>query len=241
MLSACAGGPGGGGAYKASHSSAEMAGGDGERPGLGTGWGERRHSEVREVAFHRCDGEPTAAVAIHYDDADGIAAMLDVDLRAGARPNTLAAGALSVAIVDERGRALPGLPIGDRNYIVGEHGARYEIVIENGSDQRYEIVASVDGLDVVDGQPASWAKRGYVIAPHTAIRIDGWRTSLTDVAAFRFGSVADSYAARTDTDRNVGVIGVAFFCERGATQPGPFARDPDEPHRRHAAEPFPAN
>ena len=34
------------------------------------------------------------------------------------------------------------------------------------------------------------------------------------MATFRFSSVRDSYAAREGSDRNVGVIGVAFFAER---------------------------
>ena len=40
--------------------------------------------------------------------------------------------------------------------------------------------------------------------------IDGFRTSDADVAAFRFGRVADSYAAQTSGDRDVGVVGLAF-------------------------------
>jgi hypothetical protein len=51
------------------------------------------------------------------------------------------------------------------------------------------------------------------------VTIDGWRTSLSEVAAFRFSSVRDSYAGRTGQDRNVGVIGVAFFRERPRPAP----------------------
>ena len=57
-------------------------------------------------------------------------------------------------------------------------------------------------------------KRGYVIAPYGEVTIDGFRTSLDQVATFRFSSVRDSYAGRKGQDRNVGVIGVAFFPER---------------------------
>ena len=96
--------------------------------------------------------------------------------------------------------------------------------------QRYEVVASVDGLDVVDGRTASLDKRGYVVAPGSTLVIDGFRTSLDEVAAFRFGRVDASYAARTGQPANVGVIGVAIFCEAsgvlqtttGSYQPDPF-------------------
>jgi hypothetical protein len=47
-----------------------------------------------------------------------------------------------------------------------------------------------------------------------SVDIDGWRLSRAEVAAFRFSSVADSYAARTGSAREVGVIGVAVFPER---------------------------
>ncbi len=56
--------------------------------------------------------------------------------------------------------------------------------------------------------------------------VEGFRTSLADVAAFRFSSVRDSYAARTGSARNVGVIGVAFFPERPAPPPPPHAWTP---------------
>ena len=55
-----------------------------------------------------------------------------------------------------------------------------------------------------------------------------------EMAAFRFGRVASSYAARTGGDANVGVIGLAIFAERGAVW------TPAELGRRDAADPFPA-
>ena len=64
--------------------------------------------------------------------------------------------------------------------------------------------------------------------------IDGFRTSDRSVAAFRFGKVADSYAAQTTGDRNVGVVGFAIFSERGAVW------TPGELQRRDTANPFPA-
>ena len=103
-------------------------------------------------------------------------------------------------------------------------------MIRNATDARFEIVASVDGLDVVDGQPADPDRRGYLVEPHGVLSIDGFRTSDEAVAAFRFGRVADSYAAQTGSDRNVGVIGLAIFAERGAVWTRGELRPPR--HRR---------
>ena len=88
------------------------------------------------------------------------------------------------------------------------------IGIENETDSRFEAVVSVDGLDVVDGELASFDKRGYVVEPFTSTVIDGWRTSQHSVAAFRFADLEESYAARSGQSRNVGVVGVAFFREQ---------------------------
>jgi hypothetical protein len=102
----------------------------------------------------------------------------------------------------------------------------------NHSGERLEAVVSVDGLDVIDGREASPDKRGYLIEPYGSLVIDGFRTSEAQVAAFRFGSVGDSYAARsTGSARNVGVIGVALFDERNELS--------SEAMRRDGADPFP--
>jgi hypothetical protein len=119
-----------------------------------------------------------------------------------------------VELVDEGVGPLPTFVHEGRRFVQGDSGQRYRIRIVNPTPARVEAVISVDGLDAVDGRPAAVTKRGYVIAAFDSVTIDGWRTSLDTVAAFRFASVRESYAARTGRDRNVGVIGVAFFRER---------------------------
>jgi hypothetical protein len=110
---------------------------------------------------------------------------------------------------------LPTFYASGRAYVLGAIGERYRIRITNPTARRVEAVVSVDGLDAIDGRTASFEdKRGYVIAPYGEVTIDGFRTSVDRVATFRFSSVRDSYAARKGQERNVGVIGVAFFPER---------------------------
>jgi len=152
------------------------------------------------------------------------------------RPIVRPAPAPRFEVVGESSAALPAFftPQGQR-FVLGQLGERYRIRIVNPTPARVEAIISVDGLDAVDGKPASLAKRGYVIPAFGDVTIDGWRTSLDTVAAFRFSSVRDSYASRTQSDRNVGVIGVAFFREnppppvvwrsapRSASSPAPSA------------------
>jgi hypothetical protein len=119
-----------------------------------------------------------------------------------------------VEAVDEAGASLPTYFQGGRAFVEGDIGSRYLLRIVNPTPRRVEAVISVDGLDAVDGRPASTAKRGYLVPAYGELTVDGWRSSLSAVAAFRFSSVRGSYAGRTGHDRNVGVIGVAFFRER---------------------------
>jgi hypothetical protein len=119
-----------------------------------------------------------------------------------------------VDVVDDGLQPLPTFSHEGRRFLLGTMGQRYRIHLVNPTAARVEAVISVDGLDVLDGKPANLAKRGYVLPAFADVTIDGWRTSMDTVAAFRFATVRDSYAARTSTDRNVGVIGVAFFRER---------------------------
>ena len=205
-----------------------------DRPGLGTSWGEAVSAPISFAPFVRSAGSPWAEVLLHYNDAQGAQAHAQY---LGTSPQPLEVyagdGSLSVALVDEAGRTLPGYAAGGRSLVIGEDGGRYRIVVRNGTTARFEVVASVDGLDVVDGKPADPNRRGYIVDPHGVLVIDGFRTSDDAVAAFRFGKVAESYAAQTSGDRNVGVVGLAIFSERGAV----WTRA--ELGRRDSADPFP--
>ncbi|MBI2892871.1 MAG: hypothetical protein HYY06_04915 [Deltaproteobacteria bacterium] len=209
------------------------------RPGLGTEFGEQRQSQIHYVSFERGSSAPFATVALHYNDSRGVSAMVAHDLGNGGAMSPVGVdprGEITISVVDEYDRPLPALSAGGRVYIVGEAGRRYSIAVRNNGPRRYEIVASVDGLDVMDGRDASFDKRGYIVAPHQSFTIEGFRTSESQVAAFRFGSVRDSYAARTGSARNVGVIGVALFSEIGVSY-----YDENEIHTRQSADPFPGH
>lgn len=210
-----------------------------ERPGLGTSWGESRQSDVTRVPFSRGDANnPFSTLAVYYNDAEGTKAMMSASgtTRPASGLFSVANGALSMGLRDENGSWLTAFTAGSKNYIVGEAGRRYTIVVRNATPFRIECVISVDGLDVIDGRDASFAKRGYLVEGNKEIEVDGFRQSANSVAAFRFGSVSGSYAEQKHGEsRNVGVIGLAVFNERG-TEPWNFNNDVN---RRHDANPFP--
>jgi hypothetical protein len=211
-----------------------------ERPGLGTEWGETRSSRISTVPFMRADpNTPFATASLFYNDEEGARGMANTAGFRRTQPgwSSQAGGVVSVGLRDERGGFLSGFVANGKNFIVGDAGRRYSIVVRNNTDSRVEVVLSVDGLDVLDGRAANFTKRGYVVDARGELEVDGFRQSMNTVAAFRFGSVRSSYAAqKTGDSRNVGVIGVAIFNERGTN---PFPWTADELQRRHDANPFP--
>jgi hypothetical protein len=222
--------PGAGGAVAYDHAPQPTP----ERPGLGTTWGEQVHAPITFSPFVRSASSPWAEVLLHYNDAEGVNAHAAyLGTRAAPLEMYAGDGSIGVSLVDESGNTLPGYVANGRALVVGEDGHRYRIVVRNGTTARFEIVASVDGLDVIDGKPADPNRRGYIVDPHGVLVIDGFRTSDAAVAAFRFGSVSSSYAAQTSGDRNVGVVGFAIFSERGAVW------TPAELGKRDTANPFP--
>jgi hypothetical protein len=205
------------------------------RPGLGTGYGEQRHSAVISVPFVRGSHDPDVTLTMRYNDADGVRDMAGLQGSFGhdqARVST-PEGSFVLSVVDERGRVLPGARVGGEHYAIGSAGTRYQLGVENHGGSRYEVVASVDGLDVMDGDDAGVHKRGYILEPFSSMTIEGWRTSERSVAAFRFSGMEDSYAEQRGKPRNIGVIGAAFFHEEGGA---PW----QELQRRHQARPFPS-
>lgn len=120
----------------------------------------------------------------------------------------------AVELLDGAGRPLPTFRHRGRTYVLGALGERYRLRIRNGSAERVEAVASVDGRDVLDGRSASVERRGYLVPARGEVVVDGFRLDASSVAAFRFAPVPRSYAALAGDDRDVGVVGVAIFRER---------------------------
>ncbi|HEY5926121.1 MAG TPA: hypothetical protein VIV11_30755 [Kofleriaceae bacterium] len=119
-----------------------------------------------------------------------------------------------VQVVTESGETAPTYAFKGRYYVQGNDNERYTIRVTNPTGNRVEAVVSVDGLDVVDGEDGDLKKRGYIVPAYGEVRIEGFRTSLADVATFRFSSVDNSYAGKKGKSRNVGVIAVAIFEEQ---------------------------
>jgi hypothetical protein len=139
-------------------------------------------------------------------------------LAACAAPAEAAPVLLQVQVVDrDTGRLLPMWRDHGQPVVPGRAGARYSLRLTNLTGERLLAVVAIDGVNVVTGETASPAQRGYVFEPGQGYDISGWRKSDQEVAAFEFTSLSDSYAARTGRPLDVGVIGVAVFREAAPT------------------------
>ena len=109
-------------------------------------------------------------------------------------------------------------------WVVGTPGARYAISIHNTLGERLLAVTTVDGVNVLSGETASWSQTGYVFWPRQHYEVTGWRKSDAEVAAFEFTALPNSYAVRTGRPENVGVVGLALFRERVAPESESYAQ-----------------
>lgn len=140
--------------------------------------------------------------------------------------NAWALGSLAELSVYDRteGRWAPVYWHEGRAYVVGKPGNEYQVTLRNRLREELLAVVSVDGVNVITGEPADPSQSGYVLSPRRSLEIRGWRKSLASTAAFYFTSVPDSYAARTGRPHDVGVIGVALFRRKPAEPPAPISR-----------------
>jgi hypothetical protein len=152
---------------------------------------------------------------ISYNDAAGVAQST------GYNPDRqldmlLARGDIQWAVLDEQGRKLPLLRARGSNggfYITGRVGERYVLAFDNLSNRDYVVVTTVDGLNVLSGEPGDVNGNGYILSARDTLRISGFRKSDSEVATFRFSSKDRAYAGNTPAGdpQNIGVIGTAVF------------------------------
>jgi hypothetical protein len=135
---------------------------------------------------------------------------------ATAAPSLRSTGSgVTLSLEGEAGQSLPTYYHRGVTYVLGEMGERYNVRIANGTGERVEVVLTVDGRDAITGANGDWrTQRGYVVPPYGSIVVDGFRRSMSEVAAFRFTTRGDSYSGRRGTPQNAGVIGAAVFHER---------------------------
>lgn len=172
---------------------------------LGTKWGDEITSHVSEVNLARLSDQPIAESQVRYANKQ----------YEGKTVNSIAllAGKISFSIVDDADQTFALFRDGQNYFLSGNDGQSYQLKYENHTDNTYEVVASVDGIDVLNGSVASRNNAGYVLHPHSEIKIEGFRKSDSAVASFTFSKPEDAYTANSDNGsvQNIGIIGTAIY------------------------------
>lgn len=99
-------------------------------------------------------------------------------------------------------------------YIEAKEGTEFSIEVKNHAGQRVLAVVSIDGLDIIEGKPATVDSRGYIVSPYNADTFTGWRKSDTEVGAFQFTQKEKSYATEKGGGQNNGIIAIKLFAEK---------------------------
>lgn len=172
---------------------------------LGTKWGDEIDSHVTEVQLKRKSDSPLAETIVQYADKNYKGKTVN--------SISIAAGKVSFSVVDDRGNRIPMYRVGQSYYLSGREGQSYQLQYENNTGKTFEVVASVDGVDVIDGSEASRSNSGYVLHAHDSLKIEGFRKSESAVASFTFSKPKDAYAANSDNGsiQNTGVIGTVLY------------------------------
>ena len=122
------------------------------------------------------------------------------------------------ACVLVRGKPVTEVVHQGHTYIEGRRNSTYELQFRNNSSLPVLVVPSVDGLSVIDGNPAGRESSGFVVDPWGSVTIPGWTVSNREAAEFVFHAQnAHYHDERTYAEesgqnpRNQGVIGFLVF------------------------------
>ncbi|MGP4118930.1 hypothetical protein ACT3N8_03800 [Psychrobacter aquimaris] len=179
---------------------------------LGTKWGDDVNSEVTTVDLRRTSNEPIEQMQVRYADKSYTGrAVNSMSLLAGKVDFSMESDSGKLSLYRDNGSY----------YVQGKSGQAYRLVYHNNSDNTYEIVASVDGINVLDGSAASRYDSGYVLNPNDDLVIEGFRKSQSSVASFIFSKPDAAYAANTNAGSisNTGVIGTVIYELYNPTEP----------------------
>ena len=181
---------------------------------LGTKWGDEVESNLTLVDLRRVDDEPVDEMQVYYADKTYQGRALN--------SRSLVAGKVDFSVATDAGQSSLYRDNG-QYYLQGKVGQAYQLVYKNNSANTYEVVASVDGINVFDGSAASRYDNGYVLSPNEELVIEGFRKSQNAVASFIFSQPERAYAANTDSGsiENTGVIGTVIYELYDPNQPKP--------------------
>ncbi len=127
------------------------------------------------------------------------------------------------ACVHVNGKPVTEVVHNGRTFIEGRKKSSYELYFRNNTSQDVLVVPSVDGLGVIDGQPAGKTSPGFVVSRFSDVSIPGWTVNGQEAAEFIFHSQGakkehkKTYVEAMGEDpKNQGAIGFMVFRQQPA-------------------------
>jgi len=127
-------------------------------------------------------------------------------------------------IVLVNGKPVREYPHDGRIFVEGRPNSTYSIKLKNNSYKRVLAIVSVDGINVISGEPAEDEGPGYVIDARSSSTIKGFRQDLETVGEFKFCKSGKSYCNSAGKPGNNGVIGVMMVEEAPKPKPNVIYR-----------------
>jgi len=123
-------------------------------------------------------------------------------------------------------------------FIEAKEGTEFSIEVKNHLGARVLAIVSIDGLDIIEGKPATAKSKGYIVGANSCETFNGWRVNDNQVGAFKFTTSDKSYATERGVGQNNGVIAIKLIEEKCAPVPQfnnylPFSTVPKNPNRPH--------
>ncbi|MCD2165553.1 hypothetical protein [Comamonas koreensis] len=183
---------------------------------LQTQQGKSIVSKSRDVKARRISDQPDDTASLRYIEASSVRRLLGVDTEQHLNL-LLDDGNVEWSVLDENYRAIAlQRTNGDSGmfHLAGAEGSNYMLRFHNRSENSYQVIATVDGLDVIGGKPISqMSSGGYMLGPQQWLTIRGFRKSNKEEASFLFSTQGHAYAANNEAGdiMAIGVISVTLF------------------------------
>ncbi len=103
-----------------------------------------------------------------------------------------------------------------KTFVQSVEDTDYQLRIKNKTNGRVKVVASVDGLNILNGEPVSDKpdEPGYLLNAFAEELFKGFRVDENTVAAFRFTKKEGGYAQSKGMGASSGVIALRVFSEK---------------------------
>lgn len=119
-------------------------------------------------------------------------------------------------------------PTDGQHFVAGVWDSQFQLEVRNLTNERIEVLNSVDGRNTLKDEPADLREcRGMIVGPRDTWTIAGWRLNNDEIGEFFFTDPTASIERQaTGGNKNAGIFGFAVYTEQQpewrSQNPGPM-------------------